>query len=62
MIYINVYETFPIDIQSQSFREKMADSVKQYVLEHWDECVSIKQKYYAQNNNGYHVVSMTFSL
>lgn len=42
MTMIRVFDNKPIDTTSDEVRNKVSQSIANYVLEHWDECVHIK--------------------
>ena len=44
MVGLKVYDKKSIDTSSEEFREKVSDSVKRYIKEHWDECVTLEDE------------------
>lgn len=41
MTIIRVFDDKPIDTTSDELRNKVSESIANYILEHWDECVHI---------------------
>ena len=39
MTMIRVFDDKPIDTTSDEIRNKVSESIANYILEHWDECV-----------------------
>lgn len=43
ILYFNIYDSKPIDVISNNFKELIADSVKEAVLKDWDKFVKVNQ-------------------
>ena len=41
MTIIKVWDDTPIDISSQEVRDKILQSISDYILNHWNDCVHI---------------------
>lgn len=41
LVLIKVWNDKPIDISSQEIKNKVSQSISDYVIEHWNECVQI---------------------
>ena len=44
MIGASIYDVEKIDTTSSEFRKMVSESIKQYVLNNWEECVCIEEK------------------
>lgn len=42
MVSIKIYNESEIDTTSDLIKQKISDSIKQYVIDNWDKCVQIK--------------------
>lgn len=51
MIQISVWNENNIDTSSNETKEKVSNAVKEYILEHWNECIKIDKS--IQNNIHY---------
>ena len=43
MVGFSIYDNKEIDTNSLEFKEVVSDSVKQYIIKNWDQCVYIEK-------------------
>ena len=43
MVGASVYDDKEIDTTSLEFKEMVSDSIKQYIIKNWDQCVQVKK-------------------
>ena len=54
MVAINVFDTEKIDTTSTTFKEKIADSVREMILRDWDKIAQLEE-YQDENTKNFHV-------
>lgn len=42
LVSIKIYDESEIDITSDLIRQKISNSIKQYIIDNWDKCVQTK--------------------
>lgn len=52
MVNIKIYNKSEINTSSDLIKEKVSESIKQYIIENWDKCVQSKSY---QTENDYRV-------
>ncbi len=49
MVVIKTWNDKPIDMSSKTVKDKILQSVSDYIINHWDECVQISATNSSQN-------------